>query len=331
MEKEFQCLLVTQTDTGEFHQEVTQKRVQDLPPGEVLIRVQYSSLNYKDALSATGNRGVTRQFPHTPGIDAAGVVESSTSPDWQPGDEVIVTGFDLGMNTSGGFAQYIRVPANWVVRLPAGMSLRESMVYGTAGFTAALSVEALLRNGVTPQKGPIAVTGATGGVGSIAVALLHQLGYTVHAVSSKASAQDFLHQLGATEIILRADLEDQSGKALLKPRFAGAVDTVGGQVLATLLKSVHYGGTVTCCGMVNGAEVPTTVFPFILRGIQLAGIDSVEYPAERRPAVWQQMAQGWKPRTLETLAHEITLQELPQAIATILKGQMQGRALVRLP
>ncbi|WP_242693080.1 YhdH/YhfP family quinone oxidoreductase [Sabulibacter ruber] len=330
MENTFQCLLVTQQEAGGFNLEVTQKSIQDLPAGDVLVRVRYSSLNYKDALSASGNRGVTRNYPHTPGIDAAGVVEESSHPDWQHGNEVIVTGFDLGMNTSGGFAQYIRVPAKWLVKLPQGMTLRESMTYGTAGFTAALSVAALVRNGVTPEKGPVVVTGATGGVGSVAVSILHKLGYTVQAVSSKTTSQDFLTSLGASEIIPRAEMEDQSGKAMLKTRFAGAVDTVGGNVLATVIKSVHYGGTVTACGMVNGGELPITVFPFILRGIQLAGIDSVEFPAEQRPAIWQHLATDWKPANLESLAHEITLPDLPEAIQTILKGKMQGRALVKI-
>lgn len=329
MKNSFQCLLVSESTNG-FSSEITTKTIADLPEGDVLIRVQYSSLNYKDALSASGNRGVTRRYPHTPGIDAAGVIETSTHPDWKSGDNVIVTGFDLGMNTSGGFAQYVRVPASWVVKLPEGLTLRESMIYGTAGFTAGLSVAALLKNGITPDKGSIAVTGATGGVGSIAVAILHQLGYSVSAISGKATSHDFLRSIGTTDIINRTDLEDTSGKALLKTRFAGAIDTVGGTVLATLLKSVHYGGTVTACGMVNGGELSTTVFPFILRGIQLAGIDSVEFPIEQRATIWSHLATDWKPETLDTLAHEIGLANLPDAIQTILNGKMQGRALVRM-
>lgn len=330
MNTPFQCLLVSARETGDYAVTVTTKSLDDLPAGDVLIRVRYSSLNYKDALSASGNKGVTRQYPHTPGIDAAGVVEASTSDDWQPGDEVLVTGFDLGMNTSGGFAQYIRVPASWIVKRPASLTLRESMIYGTAGFTAALSVAALLKNGVTPDHGPVLVTGATGGVGSVAVGILHRLGYSVTAVSGKAAAHDFLTQLGATDIISRSQMDDTSGKALLKPRFAGAVDTVGGNVLATVIKSTQYGGTITCCGNVNSIDLPLTVFPFILRGVQLAGIDSVQFPIEQRAAIWQHLADDWKPAALESLTHEIGLSDLPDAIQTILNGQMQGRALVRL-
>ncbi|WP_338877077.1 YhdH/YhfP family quinone oxidoreductase [Spirosoma sp. SC4-14] len=329
METTFQCLLVSESANG-YASAIVTKTINDLPEGDILIRVRYSSLNYKDALSASGNRGVTRTYPHTPGIDAAGVIESTNHPDWKVGDEVLVTGFDLGMNTSGGFAQYIRVPARWVVRLPKGLSLRESMIYGTAGFTAGLSVAALLKNGVTADTGSIGVTGATGGVGSIAIAILHRLGYTVTAVSGKAASHHFLTSIGASDIINRAELDDTSGKILLKTRFAGAIDTVGGNVLATLLKCVHYGGTVTACGMVNGGELNTTVFPFILRGIQLAGIDSVEFPSEKRAAIWQNLATDWKPDTLDTLVHEIGLSDLPDAIQTILNGRMQGRALVRI-
>ncbi|MDQ4141293.1 MAG: YhdH/YhfP family quinone oxidoreductase [Bacteroidota bacterium] len=306
------------------------KNLDDLPLGDVLIRVQYSSLNYKDALSATGNRGVTRQYPHTPGVDAAGTVEASNTDAWQVGDEVIVTGFDLGMNTSGGFAQYIRVPKHWLMKLPEGLSLKQSMAYGSAGFTVGLSVAALIRNGVTPDKGKIVVTGATGGVGSIAVAILAKLGYSVSAVSSKTSAIDFLKELGATEIILRSEMEDQSNKALLKPRFAGAIDTVGGRVLATVIKSLQYSGVAACCGMVNGADLPVTVFPFILRGVQLVGIDSVECPLDQRLPIWNLLASEWLPETLEKSTHEITLEQLPQEINTILQGKMTGRAIVRI-
>ena len=330
MEKEFSSLVVTERERGTYKTALTTRSTTQLPGGEVLIRVQYSSLNFKDALSASGNRGVTRHYPHTPGVDAAGVVEASDHPDWQPGDQVIVTGFDLGMNTSGGLSQYIRVPAKWVVRLPENLTLAESMMYGTAGFTAALSVVALQHNGVTPGKGPVVVTGSTGGVGSIAIAMLAKLGYTVVAVSGKASAESFLKSLGAAEVIPRAELEDASGKALLKTRFAGAVDTVGGLILANVLKSTHYGGTVTCCGMVNGADLPVTVFPFILRGIQLAGIDSVEYPLAGRAAIWERMGSDLKPANLPSLSHEIGLEAVPDTLQKILHGGMQGRALVRI-
>ncbi|WP_420149383.1 YhdH/YhfP family quinone oxidoreductase [Spirosoma sp.] len=330
MDKLFKCLLVSANVAGGYDAVVTTKRISDLPPGDVLIQVRYSSLNYKDALSASGNKAVTRSFPHTPGIDAAGVVERSASAGWKPGDEVIVTGFDLGMNTSGGFAEYIRVPAKWIVKRPDNLTLRESMIYGTAGFTAGLSIAALLKNGVMPNQGSVLVTGATGGVGSVAVGILHRLGYVVTALSGKPESHDLLLSFGATSVIPRAEMEDSSGKALLKPRFAGAVDTVGGSILATVVKSIQYGGTVTCCGMVNSGNLPLTVFPFILRGVQLAGIDSVEFPIEKRDAIWQQLANDWKPASLESLTHEIGLEDLPDAVQMILKGQMQGRTLVRI-
>ncbi len=330
MEKDFKSLVITEVERGKYETVLNTRNTTQLPQGEVLIRVRYSSLNFKDALSASGNRGVTRHYPHTPGIDAAGVVEASDHPDWQPGDQVIVTGFDLGMNTSGGLSQYIRVPAKWIVRLPEQLTLAESMMYGTAGFTAALSVAALQRNDVTPDKGPVVVTGSTGGVGSIAIAMLAKQGYQVVAVSGKASAEEFLKGLGATDVIPRSELEDASGKALLKTRFAGAVDTVGGGILANLIKSTHYGGTVTCCGMVNGGELPVTVFPFILRGIRLVGIDSVEFPLAERATIWERMSGDLKPADLPALSHEIGLEDAPASLQKILTGGMQGRALVRI-
>ncbi len=328
--KTFKALVTEHNSNGDYTTSVKEKNVADLPPGDVLIKVRYSSLNYKDALSARGNKGVTRQYPHTLGVDAAGIVEESSASEWQTGDDVIVTGFDLGMNTSGGFAEYIRVPAAWVSRLPKGLSLKEAMIYGTAGFTAGLSVAALLRNGVKPDDGAVAVSGATGGVGSVAVAILAKLGFKVAAITSKQSAHRFLKELGATEIISRAEVDDQSGKALLKPRFAAAVDTVGGNILATLLKSLQYGGVATACGMVNGGELHTTVFPFILKGVQLIGIDSVEIPIEDRGNIWEKLGGEWKPETLQSLAKEASLEEIPTYINDIYNGQMRGRVVVAL-
>ncbi|SFW88433.1 YhdH/YhfP family quinone oxidoreductase [Chitinophaga sancti] len=327
MTEPFKAVQVIEAD-GKFVLSIVDKLIDNLPPGDVIIKVHYSSLNYKDALSATGNKGVTRQYPHTPGIDAAGEVVSSTDDNWKPGDQVIVTGFDFGMNTSGGFQEYIRVPAKWLVRLPQGLSLRESMIYGTAGFTAALSVQALLKTGVQPADGKIVVTGASGGVGSIAVAILSKLGYQVTAVSSKQA--EFLQSLGAVEVLPRAEMDDASGRVMLKPRFAGGIDTVGGNVLATVVKSLQYGAAVTACGMVNGGPLPLTVFPFILKGIQLLGIDSVEYPLGKRAAVWEAMATTWKPAQLTQLANEIPLEKLGESINQILAGKVQGRTLVRL-
>lgn len=315
---------------SEFTSAIVEKEIEVVPDGYVLIKVEYSSLNYKDALSAKGNKGVTRKYPHVPGVDAAGKISASNSKLWKTGDSVIVTGFDLGMNTNGGFGQYIIVPESWIIKLPEGLTAKEAMIYGTAGFTAGLSVQALLRNGITPEKGTVAISGSTGGVGSVAVAILAKLGFQVAAISSKEEAIPFLKSLGAAEIISRQDFDDKSGKALLKPRFSAAVDTVGGNILATLIKSLHYEGVVTTCGMVNGGELSTTVFPFILKGIQLIGIDSVEIPLEKRHPVWENLATIWKPHQLNDFTKKISLEELPEYIETIYKGKIWGRTLIEL-
>lgn len=325
----FKALQAVEAD-DRFDLSVVTKNTGELPDGDVLIKVHYSSLNYKDAMSASGNKSISKHYPHTPGIDVAGVVEESSVADWKPGDKVIVTGFDLGMNTSGGFGGYVCVPATWIVRLPERLSLRESMIYGTAGFTAALSVQAIVKHGIKPSDGLVAVSGATGGVGSVAVSILNRLGYGVTAISSKESAHGFLHDIGASEIISRAEMEDTSGRPMLKSRFAAAVDTVGGTVLTTILKSLSYGGIVTACGLVNGTDLPLTIFPFIIKGIHLAGIDSVNLPIERRPQVWESLAGDWKPADLEQLVTEVGLQELEVRIEQILKGQNTGRVLVNV-
>lgn len=326
----FKALQVRETESGSFERLIVERTVDELPAGEVLIRVRYSSLNYKDALSASGNRGVTRQYPHTPGIDAAGVVEASSVAELAPGDEVLVTGYDLGMNTAGGFGQYIRVPAAWVIRRPAGLTLRESMLLGTAGLTAALCVDKLERIGVTPASGPVLVTGATGGVGSIGVALLSRLGYEVHALTGKADQVDFLRQLGAREVIAREELLAGTGKVLLKERWGAALDTVGGDVLVNVLKSLRYGGSAACCGLTAGPGLNASVIPFILRGVNLLGVDSVELPLVAKASMWDKLSLQWKLDNLDQLAHEIGLEELPGAIERILAGQMVGRALVSL-
>lgn len=330
MEQEFSALQTVEDTDGKYVTTLVKRPLKKTAQGNVLIRVRYSSLNYKDALSATGNKGVTRNYPHTPGIDAAGIVAASNDSRWTIGQEVILTGFDLGMNTDGGLAQYIEVPAHWLVALPQGLTLRESMALGTAGLTAALSVNALIRHGVLPPTGKVAVSGATGGVGSIAVAILSRLGYEVTAISSKSTAADFLHRLGAREIIQRSEMDDHSGKALLRPRFAAAVDTVGGNVLATLVKSLQYGGIATTCGMVNGVELPLTIFPFILKGIHLAGIDSVEVLMALREKIWHLLASEWKPAMLEDLVTEIGLEEVPAQLSQMLAGKMQGRIVVNV-
>lgn len=326
----FRALRVYETDDGRFERRVEERSVDDLPVGDVLVRLHYSSLNYKDALSATGNKGVTREYPHTPGIDAAGVVEHSDDSAWKPGDEVIVTSHDLGMNTDGGFAGYIRVPAAWVVRRPEGLDLREAMALGTAGFTAALCVRELIDKGVRPDGGEVLVSGATGGVGSLAVAILAHLGYRVAAGTGKAAAADWLRGLGAAAVIDRAELVDTSSRPLLKGRWAGAVDTVGGDTLATTLKSTDYRGAVACCGLVASPTLNTTVLPFILRHVSLLGVDSQNTPLEIRRAIWEKLAGEWKPPALADLAEDVVLDDLDPAIDRILKGGMRGRAVVRL-
>ena len=323
----YQALWVTETPS--FQQQVIERSMADLPAGDVLIRVRYSSLNYKDALSATGNRGVTRQFPHTPGIDAAGVVEHSSVAEFAPGDEVIVTGYDLGMNTYGGMAQYIRVPAAWVIKRPTGLSMRESMVLGTAGLTAALCVDKLLRAGLTTDTGPVLVTGATGGVGSIAIVLLHQLGFQVTAVTGKAEQAGFLQQLGAQTVISREELSLGTDKALLKPQWAGVVDTVGGDLLFNAVKALQYGASAACCGLTAGIDFKASVLPFILRGVNLLGVDSVELPLVNKASMWDKLSLQWK-LDLEGLVKEISLEDVPNAIIAMLATQQVGRTLVRV-
>lgn len=327
----FKALIVSETEDKRFVRAIGEKTIEALPQGEVLIKVCYSSLNYKDALSASGNKGVTRRYPHTPGIDAAGRVAESNVASVQQGSSVLVTGYDLGMNTSGGFAEYIRVPAAWVVPLPAGLSLRESMICGTAGFTAALACHKLIVSGVASDKGPVLVTGATGGVGSIAVAILAKSGYEVVAATTKTSEVPYLQKIGAKEVIGAAEIDDQSGRPLLKPRWAGVVDTVGGNILSTAIKATRYGGTVTCCGNVTSGELHTSIYPFILNGVSLVGIDSVNCSSELRLQLWDKLAGDWKLDHLETITTELPgLEALEERIALLLQGKHRGRDIVKI-
>ena len=325
---EFKALLVTEQQ-GQYARQVVTRTLDELPAGEVLIRVQWSSLNFKDAMSASGNRAVTRNYPHTPGIDAAGVVEASSVSELAVGDEVIVTGYDLGMSTPGGFGQYIRVPAAWVLKRPIGLSLRESMVLGTAGLTAALCIDKLERAGLTAGNGPVLVTGATGGVGSIAVAMLAHQGHEVVAVTGKADQVDFLRRLGASDVLSREELQAGTGKMLLAERWAGAVDTVGGDILFNVVKSLRYDASVACCGLTAGGQFQASVFPFILRNVNLLGVDSVEQPLVAKASMWDRLSLQWK-TDLTQLEQEVTLEQLPDYIDTILAGGMVGRAVVNL-
>jgi putative YhdH/YhfP family quinone oxidoreductase len=324
---------VRETGAGDYTRQIEERSTGELPggdsPDQALVKVLYSSLNYKDALSATGNRGVTRRYPHTPGIDAAGVVVEGAA-DFHPGDEVLAIGYDLGMNTPGGFGQYIRVPAAWLTHRPAGLSLRESMAYGTAGFTAAMCVERLIDAAITPDRGDILVTGASGGVGSIAVALLAKEGYRVVAATGKPAARDLLLELGAAEVIARDDVTDQPAKALLSQRWAGAVDIVGGGILAAAIKSTRRSGAVVCCGNVASPDLALTVYPFILRGVSLLGIDMVESSLDLRRRLWAKLAGPWRLSQLDRLTVECSLDELGGHISRILQGQNVGRVVVNL-
>jgi alcohol dehydrogenase len=325
----YSALVVKETEPKCFERSIELLPLKDLPRSDVLIEVKYSSLNFKDALSAHGNKGVTRNYPHTPGIDAAGVVVESSSDEISVGDEVIVTGYDLGMNTFGGLAQYISVPAQWVVKKPADLSFKQSMAIGTAGLTAALCVDKLLMTGITAEQGPILVTGATGGVGSVAVMLLAKLGFSVTAVTSKVEQHDLLYALGATEIISRKSLQDVSPKPMLKPLWAGCVDTAGGDMLGEVLKQIKPGGSVAACGLASGVALNTTVLPFIIRGVNLLGIDSVEIPLAFKQKAWKKLADKWS-LDLSPLTTEIHLIDAISWLERIHTDNALGRVVVSL-
>ncbi|HCY05320.1 MAG TPA: oxidoreductase [Gammaproteobacteria bacterium] len=324
----FRAFQVEKMESG-FVRSIVEREVDDLPAGDLLIDVRYSSLNYKDALSATGNPGVTRVFPHTPGIDAAGVVLSSDDSGFAAGDEVIVIGFDLGMGTAGGYGQRIRVPADWAVKMPEGLDACTSMRIGTAGFTAAECVQKLERAGMTPASGPVLVTGATGGVGSVAVKLLAKLNYEVVAVTGKADQHDFLRDLGAVDFMTREQASEGAEKPLLAERWGGVVDTVGGDILFNAVKSLRYGCSAAACGLVAAPNFAASVLPFILRNVNLLGIDSVQLPITEKAAIWSRLATDWR-MDLSDLEESLTLDSLSAAIDRILAGQMVGRGVVDL-
>jgi acrylyl-CoA reductase (NADPH) len=328
--QEFKALQVSEDSEGKYSSVVVERSVEELPEGDTLIQVNYSSLNFKDAMSFSGNKAVTRQYPHTPGIDAAGTVVSSSDASLNAGDEVLVIGYDLGMNTSGGFGQMIRVPSEWVVKLPSGLSQKESMILGTAGFTAALCVEKLLLNGVEPSKGRVLVTGASGGVGMIAVALLSKLGFDVVASTGKQEAHARLTGLGASEVVDRNVLGEENTRPMLKEDWAGAVDVVGGDTLSNVIKSLRYGGSVAACGLVQSPSFSTTVLPFILRGVNLLGVDSVQLPIETKRRLWDKLGAQWKLDQLENICTDIGFTELDASLAQVLKGGANGRFVLNL-
>ncbi len=301
----------------------------DLAPGDVVIRAQYSSVNYKDALAGTGSGKIMRRFPLVAGIDVAGVVASSADARFREGDQVLVTGYDLGVDHDGGYAGFVRVPGDWVVPLPVGLSAFDAMALGTAGFTAGLSILEMERNGLTPRRGPVIVTGATGGVGSVAVACLAALGYRVTALTGKEAEHDYLRALGAADVLSRSNLQ-MGTRPLEKATWAGAVDSVGGQTLAWLTRTMAYGGTIASSGLAGGTDLQTTVLPFILRGVKLLGIDSVMCPMAVRLDVWRRLARTVTPAAIRALAREIDLATLPQAFETLLKGGARGRFVVNV-
>lgn len=329
MSESFRALVTSEVD-GAFVSSIEVKSTDALVDGEILIAVSYSSLNYKDMLSASGNKGVTRHFPHTPGIDAAGVVIESNEPSLPIGTDVAVIGYDLGMNTPGGFAERIRVPASWVLRLPAGLTQRAAMQYGTAGLTASLCVEALERAGITKEQGDVLVSGASGGVGSFAVALLAARGFRVVASTRKPEADEFLRSLGAAEVVRADAVMSSGGRPMARERWAAAVDTVGGEVLFEIVKSLRYGGAVAACGMAAGATYAGNVYPFILRGVSLLGVDSVELPRAKKQATLERLAGADRLDDLDRIAAEIPLAGLPDAIAALREGRVIGRFVVRV-
>jgi putative YhdH/YhfP family quinone oxidoreductase len=321
--------LVIEEQKDKYIRTIQEKNISDLPKGDLLIKVEYSSLNYKDALSATGNKGITKAYPHTPGIDAVGIVEHSKSDLFSEGDKVIVTGNDLGMNTPGGFGEYIRVPAHWVLPLPTIISTQDAMSIGTAGLTAGSMVQKIV-NQIKPEDGDIIVSGATGGVGSISVAILSDLGYKVTAVTGKDKYNNFLKDLGASDVINRNDIQVANNRPMLKGKWAAAVDTVGGTMLENIIKSTQPFGIVTCCGNVAGAELNLTVFPFILRGITISGVSSQNLPNSEKRLVWNKFANEWDLTKIKSLTNIITLDELNDEIDLILKGGQIGRKVLRL-
>nr|WP_201559057.1 oxidoreductase [uncultured Psychrobacter sp.] len=328
--KTFKALVVEETSEGTFAKNIQERHVSDLPDNDLLIEVHYSSLNYKDAMSASGNKSITKNYPHTPGIDAAGVVVSDKSGTFSEGQEVVVFGYDLGMNTAGGLGQMIAIPADWALPCPEALSLKEAMIYGTGGLTAALSIQKLEKMGAKPSDGPVAVSGATGGVGTISIAILSQLGYESIAFSGKPEQSEHLKELGATEVRHRDTINEVGNRPVGRPLWANAIDTVGGDYLANLLKQTKPGGAVTTCGLAASASFSMTVLPFITRAVSLLGIDSVFIPLEDKKAIWQRVATDMKLPNLEQYAEEITLEQTPEYLERFIDGKAVGRYVVNV-
>ncbi len=329
MNQDFKAMLVEENADGTFSKQVKSLPGGFLRAGELTVRVQYSSLNYKDALSSSGNKGITRNYPHIPGIDSAGIVVECASGNFKPGDEVIVTGYDFGMNTFGGFSEYISVPEAWAVPRPAGLTLREAMTLGTSGFTASIGVSEIVRHGTTPGKDKVLVTGATGAVGSSAVSILSKLGFYVIASTGKKEEATRLEKLGASEVIDRSELADVP-KAMLSKRWAAAFDTVGGEALSYVLKATADHGIVTNCGMIGSPKLETSIMPFIIRGVRLVGIAAADTPMPQRLDLWNKLSSDYKIPLEEDFFEEITLDELPSRIDLMLAGKLKKKVVIKI-
>jgi len=322
--------LVSDEVNGKFIQTIQTVSSDRLPDHDVIIQVHYSSLNYKDMLSATGDRRITRNYPFTPGIDAAGIVYKSRDHRFHEGDRVIVTSYDLGMNTPGGFGNFISVPGDWIIPLPEKMSLAESMMIGTSGLTAAMGINKILNQSVQPSDGMVVVTGATGAVGSFAIALLSFLGFNISAFTGKMDQQDFLESIGATEVLNRHDLDLQKDRPLLSSKWIAGVDTVGGELLDFILRQIAHNGSVTCCGHVAGDNLNTSIYPFILRGVSLFGIDTGIAKMNDRLPIWSKLSDEWN-FNKESICRFINLSDLPDEISKMKHSQQIGKVVIQLP
>ena len=328
MNKTFNAITVEEKKNGEIFQSIKERSIDHLPKGDLLIQVKYSSLNYKDSLSYSGDKGVTKIYPHTPGIDAMGIVELSKTKEFNKGDKVIVTGYDLGMNTSGGFGEYVRVPKEWVTLMPDNLGDSESMILGTAGMTAGLCINAILEKHKIKGEEAI-VSGATGGVGCITVMLLAKLGAEVTAITGKTNSQDFLYSIGAKEVLLRDDYINSVKKPMGKGLWNIAVDVAGGKMLSTLIANMKYGGTITCCGLVDSPSFTSSVFPFILRGINLVGIESAEVSINEKAEIWYNFANHWKLDGIQNISKNVDMYGMMNEINTILEGKQVGRVVLK--
>ena len=327
--KQFRAFVTTETKKNAFNYSIQERNLADLPKSDLLIKVQYSSLNYKDALSATGNKGVTKKYPHTPGIDAVGIVEESKNKNFPINSSVIASGYDLGMNTPGGFSEYISVPSSWAVIKPDLLTSQDSMTIGTAGLTAGLCIKAIEEKKSIKGINAI-VSGATGGVGSISVALLSKLGANVTAVTGKKNSHQFLKNLGAQQVIGRNQFLKSVRRPIGKGLWDAAIDVAGGETLSSILCSLKYGGIATCCGLVDNPNFETSIFPFILRANQLVGIDSAEAELSNKKKIWELFSNDWKLDNLDQLTHIVNLEELSSEIDKILSGNQNGRVVIKL-